>query len=170
MAWRLAKEVCITWPLFKAKFTIWSELFTWLTGMVNIVWVAKPKKNVMLNRCLNDQPDMKKFTNINICLFYYLLKNDLWLFDWLPWEVGISSCAPWIPWIKCPEARISCGIGAGCWDPIKGFGLGIVGACGEEGWGFILVITFEDVSGMFKGRLLLGVGTVKVVKSGYIMM
>nr|CAD7398807.1 unnamed protein product [Timema poppensis] len=33
---------------------------------------------------------------------------------YLPCEVGMSSCAPCIPWTSCPEARMSCGMAAGC--------------------------------------------------------
>lgn len=33
----------------------------------------------------------------------------------LPCDVGMSNCAPWIPWTSWPEARINCGIPIGCW-------------------------------------------------------
>lgn len=77
--------------------------------------------------------------------------------------MGISNCAPWIPWIKCPEARIIWGIGAGCWDPIRGLEDGIAEACGECGWRFmIFVMTFVGVSGTFIDWVLLGVWTAKI--------
>lgn len=34
--------------------------------------------------------------------------------------MGISNCAPWIPWTNCPEAKINCGMGAGCCDASSG--------------------------------------------------
>lgn len=36
-----ANVVVITWPLLRARFTIWL-LVTWFTGIVRIVWVAMP--------------------------------------------------------------------------------------------------------------------------------
>lgn len=39
----------------------------------------------------------------------------------LPCEVGIKSWAPWMPCTSCPDAKINCGIGAGCcWDVNSG--------------------------------------------------
>lgn len=32
---------------------------------------------------------------------------------YVPCDVGISSCAPCMPWTSWPEARISCGMGDG---------------------------------------------------------
>lgn len=88
-------------------------------------------------------------------MFYFLLN--------IPCDVGISSWAPWIPCIKCPEARISWGIGAGCWDPIIGFEEGSTDVWGgASGWGFmIFVIMLGGVSGIFTGWQLLGGRAVK---------
>lgn len=42
----------------------------------------------------------------------------------LPWEVGISSWAPCIPCTSCPDAKINCGIAAGCCEDKSEFGGG----------------------------------------------
>lgn len=51
IAWRLASDVDTTWPLFSARFTIWSFELTWFTGIVRMVCVAMPawKRNNFSN-------------------------------------------------------------------------------------------------------------------------
>lgn len=75
----------------------------------------------------------------------------------LPCDVGISSCAPWIPCTNCPDAKINCGIVAGpCCEPIMELGGAIDG--GWWGWVFIgFVIIPGGVSAIVLCWVLLGV-------------